>query len=115
MLSSVTGEQVIAVIPDETGQQRVVFVARAGERELPIVLRQQSFSAAVGWFTQSQIEMTRAQMVMLRSSLGAAGCGQACTQPPVTAKRAMEEDSSHEPATILSLADVRDARRVKAS
>lgn len=44
-------------------------------RERPIVLRQESFSPAVGWFTQSEMELTNSQwaamkMTMLPSSAG---------------------------------------------
>ncbi|XZE54036.1 hypothetical protein SH139x_005821 [Planctomycetaceae bacterium SH139] len=65
-------ECVIAVIPDASGTQRVVFASRSGHESLPIVLRQETYSRDVGWFAQSQIELTREQMVLLRSGMGGA-------------------------------------------
>ncbi|TWT93503.1 hypothetical protein [Neorhodopirellula pilleata] len=38
-------------------------------RERPVVLRQQSFSPAVGWFTQSELEMTQDQWSMMRCTV----------------------------------------------
>lgn len=38
-------------------------------RERPVVLRQQSFSPAVGWFTQSEMEMTQDQWAMMRCTV----------------------------------------------
>lgn len=37
--------------------------------ERPIVLRQESFSAAVGWFTQSSLEMTLPQWQAMRCTM----------------------------------------------
>ncbi|MEM6981004.1 MAG: hypothetical protein AAF539_15190 [Planctomycetota bacterium] len=51
-----------------------IAVAQAGRRnccgslEKPIVIRQESFSSAVGWFAQSCIEMTEEQWVAMRSA-----------------------------------------------
>lgn len=66
-------ENVIAIVPDGTQSQRLVFIAKSGEHDLPIVLRQESYSEGVGWFAQSQIEMSRQQMIMLRSAMGGTG------------------------------------------
>lgn len=38
-------------------------------RQRPVVLRQQSFSPAVGWFTQSELEMTQDQWSMMRCTV----------------------------------------------
>ena len=38
-------------------------------RERPIVLRQESFSPAVGWFTQSEMELTLDQWNVMRTTL----------------------------------------------
>ena len=38
-------------------------------RERPIVLRQESFSPAVGWFTQSELELTTHQWAAMRSTI----------------------------------------------
>ena len=117
MLSASTVENVIAVIPDETGSQRLVFLARGNDSALPIVLRQESFSRDVGWFTQSQIEISRAQMIMLRSSLGASGtaCGMACTVGPGTRPKTVGGMHEYEEPAIFSLEKKRQASRVLAS
>lgn len=38
-------------------------------RERPIVLRQESFSSAVGWFTQSEMDLTTDQWSAMRTTL----------------------------------------------
>lgn len=63
-------EFVIAVIQGESANQRMVFASRNTDCERPIVLRQETFSSDVGWFTQSSIAMTRKEMVQLRSVMG---------------------------------------------
>ena len=68
-------ENVIAIVPDGTQSQRLVFIAKSVESDLPIVLRQETYSEDVGWFTQNQIEMTRQQMMMLRSAMGGTSGG----------------------------------------
>lgn len=117
MVSASTVENVIAVIPDETGSQRLVFLARGNDNALPIVLRQESFSRDVGWFTQSQIEISRAQMVMLRSSLGAPGtaCGMACAVRSGGSPRATVSTDDFDQPAIFSLEQKRQQRQVRAS
>lgn len=68
-------ENVIAIVPDGTQSHRLVFLAKSGDHELPIVLRQETYSEDIGWFIQNQIEMTRPQMMMLRSAMGGTSGG----------------------------------------
>lgn len=93
---------VVAVIPDPNQEQRLVFLARTGQHEKPIVLRQESYSPGVGWFTQSEIELSRQQMILLRSSLG--GCDVEFTRPERKAvsqlSRMSDPDAVPAPAVV---------------
>ncbi len=62
-------EHIIAVVQGDESDQRMVFASRS-DIDRPIVLRHESFSQDVGWFTQSEVEMTRQEMVLLRSVMG---------------------------------------------
>lgn len=62
-------EYIIAVVQGDESDQRIVFASRS-DVDRPIVLRHESFSQDVGWFTQSEVEMTRQEMVLLRSVMG---------------------------------------------
>lgn len=70
MAESSPQDTILSVIPGETPETRMVFATRTGDHDRPIVLRQESFSEGVGWFVQSQIEMTRFEMSQLRTMLG---------------------------------------------
>ena len=63
-------EVVLAVVEGDSPGQRLVFATKTGASERPILLRQESYSPDVGWFTQSCIEMTRQEMVLLRNAMG---------------------------------------------
>ncbi len=52
-----------------TPDRRVVIVLRPAEK-LSIVLRTESFSPDVGWFTQQSISLSRAELQCLRNLLG---------------------------------------------
>lgn len=54
----------VSVTETKTFCEEVIAV-----RDRPIVLRQESFSPAVGWFTQSELEMTEAQWAMMRCTV----------------------------------------------
>ncbi|MEM7475982.1 MAG: hypothetical protein AAF483_13395 [Planctomycetota bacterium] len=70
MKQDLAKEIVIAVIDCDAEGERMVFASRTESCEKPIVLRHESFSPDVGWFTQSSVEMTRREMVLLRSAMG---------------------------------------------
>lgn len=61
----------LACIPGENDLSRLVFVLKSKDGVGSFVLKRQSFSRDVGWFSQSEIEMTREEMVAMRSALGA--------------------------------------------
>ena len=105
IMPQITSEEaVLAIIPDETQEHRMVFIAKSGAHAMPIVLRQESYSPGVGWFTQSQIEMTRQQMVMLRATLGTCSDSQSRLQGQRnrvrTGAQVQFSDSDHAPAVL---------------
>lgn len=63
----------LAPAPETTGQPASSSQTFCEEliavRDRPLVLRQQSFSPAVGWFTQSELEMTQEQWAMMRCTV----------------------------------------------
>lgn len=63
-------EYVISVIQGDDKTQRMIFASRSSNSQRPIILRRESFSPDVGWFTQDTIAMTRQEMAMLRSAMG---------------------------------------------
>ena len=67
-----SSEVILAVIPGEGPENRLVFASRSNAHNKPIILRQETFSPDVGWFTQSSLEMTRQEMVLLRNAMGGA-------------------------------------------
>jgi hypothetical protein len=52
-----------------SADRRVLIVLRPKE-PLPIVLRTESFSPGVGWFTQQSINLSRSELQGLRNLLG---------------------------------------------
>ena len=84
-------EIVLAVIPSSDSASRMVFATRCGNASKPIILRQESFSPNVGWFTQNTIEMTRQEMVLLRSAMGGSA-PQACAR---TSRRIQADPVAH--------------------
>jgi hypothetical protein len=61
-------ETVISTV-SSAPDRRVVIVLRRAD-ELPIVLRTESFSADVGWFTQQSLSLSRSELQCLRNLLG---------------------------------------------
>jgi len=63
-------ETVLATIPaSETDRLLVVLVQSLGNGSR-MDLRQQSFSAGIGWFTQSTVHLEPGQVAALRNALG---------------------------------------------
>lgn len=90
--SSAPQEVVLAIIPGQDDSQRMVFANRLSPAEKPIVLRQESFSPDVGWFTQSSLEMTREEMVLLRAAMGGTTPA-ACMSTRLKASRTLQAPS----------------------
>ncbi len=61
----------LASIAGDDVNSRLVFVLKSKAGVGSFLLRRQSYSRDVGWFSQSEIEMTREEMVAMRSALGA--------------------------------------------
>lgn len=60
----------LAIVQGEDPNSRFIFAMKSEQAERPIVFRQESFSEDVGWFVQNEMEMTRSEMLSLRSALG---------------------------------------------
>lgn len=67
-------ETVLSVIPGKHEHERLV-VAMQRDPQQPLVLRHESFNDAVGWFTQSCVELSPEQVAGLRSALGLSTAG----------------------------------------
>jgi len=61
-------ETVISTV-SSSSDRRVVIALRPRE-PLPIVLRTESFSSDVGWFTQQTVQLSRSELQALRNVLG---------------------------------------------
>ena len=111
-----TNENILSIIDGATDHQRLVIVHRnpapnlaigltlnarpfceeihiQAIRERPIVLRQETFSPAVGWFVQSEMELTMDQWSALRTTI----------VPATTARRSRAFRSQHEELVIVPM------------
>lgn len=96
MSSHSKSEIVLAVIPGEPSHERMVLAMANDESDKPLVLRMESFSPDVGWFVQSSVRMSRAELAGLKNVLGlsmARGCQQ-------TAGRVHEAQRDDDPSVI---------------
>ena len=67
-------ETILNVFPSTDDQQRLVIaVEQEAEQGSRLVLRQESFSEAIGWFIQSRVAIEPSQVAGLKMSLGATG------------------------------------------
>src|SRR5207249_11761620 len=66
-------ELVLAAIPASETERLLVVLVQSPASGSRIELRQQSFSAGIGWFTQSSVQLEPGQVAALRNALGAAG------------------------------------------
>jgi hypothetical protein len=72
-------ETILAVIPSELAQHRLVLVMVGADADKPLILRSESFSPDVGWFIQSSVSMSRAELSGLKNVLGL-NMSQGCQQ-----------------------------------
>jgi hypothetical protein len=96
MIAQTKPETVLAVIPSEKSNQRLVLAMVNNDLEKPLILRTESFSPDVGWFTQSSVSMSRVELAGLKNVLGltmARGCQQ-------TTGRVQESQKDDEPSVI---------------
>jgi hypothetical protein len=66
-------ETVLTAIPASDVERLLVVLVRTKEHGSRMELRQQSFSAGIGWFTQSTVQLDPTQVASLRNALGNAG------------------------------------------
>lgn len=66
-------ETVLTAIPATDVERLLVVLVQSAEQGSRMELRQQSFSAGIGWFTQSTVHIEPHQVAALRNSLGNAG------------------------------------------
>ncbi|EMI23966.1 hypothetical protein RESH_05502 [Rhodopirellula europaea SH398] len=60
---------VVEAEPERADDSRPFCEQLTSVQSQPIVLRQETFSEAVGWFTQSCVEMSREQWDMMRRTM----------------------------------------------
>src|SRR5437764_674466 len=65
-------ETVLTAISASEFDRLVVMLVQAPGNGSRIELRQQSFSAGIGWFTQSTVQLEPGQVAALRNALGSA-------------------------------------------
>ena len=97
-----TRETTFEILESESPTDRVaVSMVRCGTTgESRVRLRQESFSDAVGWFTQSQIDLSPDQVAQLKSMLGLTAM-----RPTRPSPQRSTDDTADEPA-ILKLPSV---------
>ena len=69
---STPSEAILSTLPSTSDDQRTIVVLCHGESGSQIELRQQSWGAGVGWFTQSTVRLDPEQVAGLRAALGTA-------------------------------------------
>lgn len=66
----IASESILSTLPSTRDDQRAIVVLRQSESGSQIELRQQSWGAGVGWFTQSTVRLDPEQVAGLRAALG---------------------------------------------
>ena len=67
-------ETVVSTLPASSDTERLLLVlVQSPDSGSRIELRQQSFSASIGWFTQSTVHLEPGQVGALRNALGLTG------------------------------------------
>jgi hypothetical protein len=69
---STPSEAVLATLPCARDDERTILVHCQSDHGSQIELRQQSWGAGVGWFTQSTVRLDPEQVAGLRAALGKA-------------------------------------------
>jgi len=70
---SVTSETVLSAVSASETERLLVVLISSPEHSSRMELRQQSFSAGIGWFTQSTVRLEPGQVAGLRNALGSTG------------------------------------------
>src|SRR5947207_9766983 len=63
-------ETVLTAIPASDTERLLLVLVQSPEHGSRMELRQQSFSAGIGWFTQSSVQLEPNQVAALRNALG---------------------------------------------
>ncbi|MDX1944651.1 MAG: hypothetical protein SFU86_04520 [Pirellulaceae bacterium] len=66
-------ETLLSTLPASSETERLVLMMVSDAGQSHVELRQQSFSAGIGWFTQSTVRMEPGQVAALRNALGLTG------------------------------------------
>ena len=69
---SASSEAILATLPSTHDEGRTVVVLCQDNGRSRIELRQQSWGAGVGWYTQSTVQLDPEQVAGLRAALGSA-------------------------------------------
>jgi hypothetical protein len=75
-------ETVLSAIPASDSERLVVVLVQTKDHGSRMELRQQSFSAGIGWFTQSTVQLEPSQVAALRNALGSAGSQRSTNRLP---------------------------------
>jgi hypothetical protein len=70
--NSMTSETVLTSIPASDTERLLIVLVQSLQSGSRMELRQQSFSAGLGWFTQSSVQLEPNQVAALRNALGTA-------------------------------------------
>jgi len=79
---SVTSETVLSAVSASETERLLVVLISSPEHISRMELRQQSFSAGIGWFTQSTVRLEPGQVAGLRNALGATGTHRSTNRLP---------------------------------
>ncbi|XZE20423.1 hypothetical protein SH449x_000295 [Pirellulaceae bacterium SH449] len=98
-------EQILAVVEGDNPGERLVLALDPTHHEKPLILRSESFSTDVGWFSQSSMRFSRSELNGLRSVLGIPQAP-ACSH---SSRAISDYQSDTDAPRILSMASFRRA------
>ncbi len=79
---SVPSETVLSAVSASETERLLVVLMSSPDHGSRMELRQQSFSAGIGWFTQSTVRLEPGQVAALRNALGATGTQRSTNRLP---------------------------------
>lgn len=80
-------ETILAELSGEADDQRLLVVHLARPGQSVVELRQQTWAEKIGWFTQSSVQLSPAQLGALRLTLGSAPASATRRAPAAAAFR----------------------------
>src|SRR5947207_15990358 len=75
-------ETVLTAIPASDTERLLLVLVQSPEHGSRMELRQQSFSAGIGWFTQNTVQLEPNQVAALRNALGSSASGRSASRLP---------------------------------